>query len=167
MDMFISETLRLWPPAPGTDRVCVKDYSYDDGQVKFMVEKDTVLQIPIVGLHRDEKYWEDPKKFNPERFSDENKDNITPGAYFPFGVGPRNCIVGDARSHNQEIFDERFFDLQGSRFALMEIKAVIYYLLLNFKFEPNADSQIPVQLKKVMMVMTAEKGIHVALKLRN
>lgn len=48
----------------------------------------------------------------------------------------------------------------------MEAKAAIYYLLLNFKFEPNEDSQIPIQLKKSMMVMTSEKGIHVALKLR-
>lgn len=96
MDMFVSETLRYWPAAPGTDRVCVKDYHYKDGQHKFKVDKDTALSIPIVSLHRDEKYWEDATKFNPDRFSDENKDNITPGTYLPFGVGPRNCIVGDA-----------------------------------------------------------------------
>lgn len=93
MDMVISETLRLWPPAPSTDRLCVKDYYHDDGQCKFKVEKGTGLQIPIIGLHHDGKYWDDPKKFNPERFSDENKDNIVPGTYLPFGVGPRNCIV--------------------------------------------------------------------------
>ena len=57
-------------------------------------------------------------------------------------------------------------NFQGSRFALMEAKAVIYYLLLNFKFEPNENSQIPVQLKKSIIVMTSEKGIHVGLKLR-
>lgn len=96
MDMFISETLRYWPAAPGTDRVCVKDYYYDDGQYKFKVDKDTALSIPIVSLHHDEKYWDDPKKFNPERFSDENKDNVIPGTYCPFGLGPRNCIVCDA-----------------------------------------------------------------------
>lgn len=94
MDMVISETLRLWPPAPGTDRVCVKDYYHDDGQCKFKIEKETVLTIPIVALHHDEKYWNEPKKFIPERFSDDNKDKITPGAYLPFGLGPRNCIVG-------------------------------------------------------------------------
>lgn len=32
MDMVVSETLRLWPPAPFTDRFCVKDYQYDDGK---------------------------------------------------------------------------------------------------------------------------------------
>lgn len=93
MDMFISETLRLWPAAPGTDRTCVKDYSYDDGQYKFKVDKGTALSIPIVSLHHDAKYWNEPEKFNPDRFSDENKDNVVPGTYMPFGVGPRNCIV--------------------------------------------------------------------------
>lgn len=48
----------------------------------------------------------------------------------------------------------------------MEAKAVIYYLLLKFKFEPNIKSQIPIQLKKSITAMTSEKGIHLALKLR-
>lgn len=93
MDMVISETLRLWPPAPGTDRVCVKDYDYDDGQCKFKIEKGTVLTIPFVGLHLDEKYFHNPNKFDPDRFRDDNKDKIIPGTYLPFGFGPRNCIV--------------------------------------------------------------------------
>lgn len=93
LDMVVSETLRLWPPAPNTDRLCVKDYKHDDGQCKFTIEKGTVVMIPIVGLHLDEKYWDNPTKFNPERFSDDNKKNIIPGSYAPFGLGPRNCIV--------------------------------------------------------------------------
>lgn len=85
MDMVISETLRLWPPAVATDRVCVKDYNYDDGQCKFTIEKGTALNIPICSLHMDEKYWTNPTKFDPLRFSEENKDSITPGTYLPFG----------------------------------------------------------------------------------
>lgn len=93
MDSFISETLRYWPPLAGTDRECVKDYDYDDGQCTFTIKKGTYISIPIYGLHFDEKYWENPTKFDPDRFNDENKDKITPGTYMPFGVGPRNCIV--------------------------------------------------------------------------
>ena len=47
----------------------------------------------------------------------------------------------------------------GSRFALMEIKAVLYALLLNFNLEPNADTQIPLKLAKSIQVKT-EKGLH-------
>lgn len=95
LEMVTCETLRYWPPAPGLDRVCVKDYNYDDGQCKFKIEKGTSLLIPIRGLHFDEQYWENPEKFDPERFSDENKDMIVQGTYAPFGLGPRNCIVSN------------------------------------------------------------------------
>lgn len=48
----------------------------------------------------------------------------------------------------------------------MEAKAIMYYLLLKFNFEPNADSQIPIKLKKSPTVMVGEKGIHLAMKVR-
>lgn len=54
----------------------------------------------------------------------------------------------------------------GSRFALMEIKAVLYYLLLNFSFEPNEKTQIPVQLKKTAFSPLPENGVHLELKPR-
>lgn len=53
-----------------------------------------VFLIPIYGLHHDPKHFPDPEKFDPERFSEENKHNIAPNTYLPFGVGPRNCIGG-------------------------------------------------------------------------
>lgn len=146
LDACISETLRHWPPAAMTDRLCVKDYDYDDGQVKFKIEKGTYFFIPIYGFHHDEKYWTNPQVFDPERFSDENKQNINTGAYMPFGVGPRNCI--------------------GSRFALMEAKAVIFYLLLNFSFIPNDKTQIPLKLSKSPFSLTAENGVNIQFKLR-
>lgn len=93
IDMVVSETLRHWPPAPVTDRVCVKDYEYNDGDTKFTFEKGIAFWIPIYAFHHDEKYFPNPSKFQPERFSDENKDSILPGTYLPFGIGPRNCIV--------------------------------------------------------------------------
>lgn len=83
MDMCISETLRHWPPAAMTDRICVKDYDYDDGQVKFKFEKGTYFFISIYGFHHDERYWPNPQVFDPERFSDENKHNINSATYMP------------------------------------------------------------------------------------
>ncbi|KAG4075135.1 hypothetical protein HA402_006152 [Bradysia odoriphaga] len=145
MDACISEALRFWPPAAMTDRLCVKDYTYDDGLIDFKIEKGQFLFIPIYGLHHDERYWKNPDVFDPERFSDENKHTINTGAFIPFGLGPRNCI--------------------GSRFALMEAKAVIFYLLLNFKFESNIQTQIPLKLKKAPFLVS-EKGVNIQLKLR-
>jgi len=116
LDMVVSETLRKWPSGVGTDRVCSKPYKlkYDDKEIDIKI--GDIAWVNIAGLHYDSDIFPNPEKFDPERFNDENKNNITPYNYMPFGVGPRNCI--------------------GNRFVLMEIKAILYYLLSEFKFEP-------------------------------
>ena len=43
-------------------------------------------------IHHDPKIYENHDKFDPERFSDENKHKIKPSTFIPFGFGPRNCI---------------------------------------------------------------------------
>ncbi|XP_031624495.1 probable cytochrome P450 9f2 [Contarinia nasturtii] len=146
LDQVVSETLRKWPIAVIIDRICVKNYVYDDGdQLRFKIDKGSSVIYSLYSTHHDSKYYPDPEKFDPERFSEDNKHNIMPGTYVPFGVGPRNCI--------------------GSRFALMELKAILYYLLLNFSFEPNKDTQIPLKMKKGGFVNT-ENGVHLELKSR-
>lgn len=93
LDQVVSESLRKWPAAPVTDRACTKDYQCEFGEdKKFRFENGVSFWIPIYGLHHDPKYYPEPEKFDPERFSDENKHKIVPGTYMPFGVGPRNCI---------------------------------------------------------------------------
>lgn len=64
----------------------------DSNGNKVTVNKGDKIWIPAHSLHRDPKYFPEPDKFDPERFSDENKHNIQPYTYLPFGVGPRNCI---------------------------------------------------------------------------
>jgi len=146
LEMVVSETLRHWPAGPFTDRICTKDYEYDDGDTKFKFEKGITFWIPVYALHHDEKYFPNPSKFDPDRFSEENKINILPGTYIPFGTGPRNCI--------------------GSRYALLQIKSIIYHLLLHFKMELNGRSQIPMKVAKQPLAMSPEKGVHLKLSLR-
>lgn len=56
--------------------------------------------------------------------------------------------------------------VSGSRFALMEIKAILYNLMLKFSIEPNEKTVIPVKLAKSAFSMQAENGMHVQFKLR-
>lgn len=108
LDQVVCEAMRKWPPLVVVDRVCTKDYVLDDGEnLKFDVEKGSVFFIPIFGIHHDPNYYPDPEKFDPERFSDDNKENIAPGTFIAFGVGPRNCIgnniVTRTKSYNHFI----------------------------------------------------------------
>lgn len=90
LHQVISETLRLYPPAPILDRVSVEDYKIPGTDV--VLEKGTPVYISLTGLHRDPKYYRDPLSFNPDRYTDENKNEIPPSTYIPFGEGPRVCI---------------------------------------------------------------------------
>jgi cytochrome P450 family 6 len=84
------EVLRMHPASPVLDRICSKSVRFPEQQIQ--IEEGTSVMIPIYGLHYDPQYFPDPEKFDPERFSEENKSKIKPFTYLPFGEGPRNCI---------------------------------------------------------------------------
>lgn len=141
LDMVVSETLRKHPPFIQMDRSCAKDYNLDMGNGKtVLIKKGEVIVFPYYQLHHDAEYYPNPEKFDPYRFSDQNKDSIVSGTYLPFGMGPRTCI--------------------GSRFVLMEAKLLMFNLLLNFEikkcartpseltYEPNLSQRI---LQKVYL----------------
>lgn len=92
MDQVVSEVLRKWPPAVAIDRECNKDITFVVDGKNVEIKKGEAIWLPVSGFHRDPKYFKNPEKFDPERFSEENKDNIQPYTYFPFGAGPRYCI---------------------------------------------------------------------------
>lgn len=89
MDMVVSETLRKWPAAPVVDRLCTKPYTLEYDGKKLDIEVGRNFYIPIYALHHDPNNFENPSKFDPERFSDENKEKLSKAFYAPFGIGPR------------------------------------------------------------------------------
>ncbi|XP_077528049.1 cytochrome P450 3A41-like [Haemaphysalis longicornis] len=110
LDQVISETLRLYAPIVGfVTRSCDKDYMHNN----VTIPAGTSILVPVHHLGRDPDFWDEPDKFDPDRFGGDRKHSIDPMVYQPFGQGPRNCI--------------------GLRFAQMEIKLTMAKLLAKYR----------------------------------
>ena len=119
LDCVIKEAQRLNPPVAFVNRECHQDFNFN----AIHITKGTEVQIPIYALHHDPDAWEDPEKFDPERFRGHAKDTQHAFQFLPFGAGPRNCI--------------------GMRFALMEIKLALVKILMKYKFVRSPETQVP------------------------
>lgn len=84
------EILRRYPPANRLERRCVKEYKIPGSDV--IVPQDMIVSVSVQGIHMDPRIYPEPEKFDPERFTPENKAKRHPYSYLPFGMGPRNCI---------------------------------------------------------------------------
>ncbi|MED1783835.1 cytochrome P450 [Brevibacillus fortis] len=103
----IKESLRLYPPSWALTRETTEDVNIHG----VMYPQASDIYIPQYILHRDERYFEKPNQFLPERFL-PGSPAPSPYVYFPFGLGPRSCI--------------------GMNFAIMEISTVLSLLLSRF-----------------------------------
>ena len=58
----------------------------------MIIPAHTSIIIPVYGIHLDQKYYDNPEEFRPERFTEEEKAKRPNYTYLPFGDGPRVCI---------------------------------------------------------------------------
>ncbi|XP_060912815.1 cytochrome P450 3A40-like [Labrus mixtus] len=122
LDMVLNESMRLYPIANRLERMAKASVEVNG----MTIPKGTTVMIPVYTLHRDPTLWPEPDTFNPERFSKENKDNIDPYTFLPFGAGPRNCI--------------------GMRFALVMMKLAMVEILQDFSFVTCKETDVPLEL---------------------
>jgi cytochrome P450 len=87
-EMVLAESMRLYPPAWAMGRYARNDFQLGDF---FLPAKTTVLMSQFV-MHRDARFFPDPLRFDPERFTPEAKARRAKFTYFPFGAGVRQCI---------------------------------------------------------------------------
>ena len=80
-----AEAMRLYPPAFATARIAQEDDEFGGVHVK---KGESVIVSQWV-THRDSRWWDDPERFDPERFSAAAEAACPKFAYFPFGGGPR------------------------------------------------------------------------------
>ncbi len=87
-EMVLAESMRLYPPAWAMGRYARNDFRLG----KFFLPAKTTVLISQFITHRDERFFPDPLRFDPERFTPEAKARRTKFTYFPFGAGFRQCI---------------------------------------------------------------------------
>jgi cytochrome P450 len=85
----IEEAMRLYPPAPGLS-VRVAEAADEIGGRR--IERGALIVISPWVLHRHRRLWENPERFDPDRFLPERSQGRPRFAYLPFGGGPRVCI---------------------------------------------------------------------------
>ncbi|MFE0252267.1 cytochrome P450 [Streptomyces sp. NPDC059010] len=85
---LVHETLRLYPSAWLLPRHAAED----DTLAGYTVEAGTDILVCPYLTHRDPELWPDPEHFDPRRFLTPGGRPTHPGAYLPFGIGPRACL---------------------------------------------------------------------------
>lgn len=83
-----AESLRLFPPAWVVGRMALHHY---EARGYTLEPGDIILMSPYV-VHRDPRWWPDPERFHPDRWSPEERLERPKFSYFPFGGGARVCI---------------------------------------------------------------------------
>jgi cytochrome P450 len=135
----MNEVLRLYPPAYIMARETIEPCQL--GGYEF-APGTTILFSQWVS-HRDPRFFDDPDAFRPERWLDGLEDRLPPGAYYPFGAGPRRCI--------------------GEGFALLEAATVISTLARRFSFRLLPGYPV---IPEPLVTLRQRNGIHMQLHAR-
>ncbi|PKY47651.1 cytochrome P450 [Rhizophagus irregularis] len=114
LTQVVKESLRVYAPASFVARLLKSETILPamDESKDLRLKANTTILYPIPLYHEDPKFFTQPEKFDPTRFSPDKIKNIEPNTYCPFGFGSRICPA--------------------ERYALMDIKMVICLILQKF-----------------------------------
>jgi len=110
VEQVVTESMRLYPPAWIIGRRAIEDYP----AAGYVVPARSLVLVSPYVMHRDVRFFAEPDRFLPGRWTPELKASLPPFAYFPFGGGARRCI--------------------GESFAWMELLLVISTLAQRWRF---------------------------------
>jgi cytochrome P450 len=117
-EMILSEALRLYPPAWAIGRMATGPFEL--GGVQIPAKSICILSPYLV--QRDPRWFPDPERFDPERWTPETRESRPKFSYFPFGGGARVCI--------------------GERFAWMEGVIVMAAIAQKWRFRLAPDQHV-------------------------
>lgn len=116
------ETLRRYPPLPVIPRTSTAEFEF--GGYRFPA--NTMVVVSPIFTHHMEEWWEDPYRFDPERFSPaRNEDERHTHSWIPFGGGPHMCL--------------------GKKFAETQVRLIMHKLALRYRWSVEPGYEMPVQ----------------------
>ena len=133
----IRETMRLYPPAYVVGRRPLEDITIGG---HFIPAGTNVLMSQWI-VHRDERWYDRPAEFDPDRWAEGLAARLPKYAYFPFGGGPRVCI--------------------GNTFAMLEATLVLAQIAQRFDLELLTEAPV-----KLLPVITLRPGQPIEMRLR-
>ncbi|KAE8748056.1 Cytochrome P450 CYP4 [Frankliniella occidentalis] len=145
LERVLKETLRMYPVLPAMARDVTEDAQLTDGVVPAGA---SIAMVPIV-THRDPALWEEPTRFDPDRFLPERCTGRHPYSYLPFSAGPRNCV--------------------GQKYALLQMKAVMSTIVRRFEVLPGKGCGTMAELEKnldVITFLTVSGGFNIRMRPR-
>lgn len=148
IDAVFNESLRRHPQIETLDRLCRKPFEIPPalpGLNQVTLKPGDRIQVPVPGLHLDEKYFKNPEKFDPDRYLNK-KLVLNQAENFGFGIGPRACI--------------------GNRFATLETKILFFHVLAKFTLVPSKKTGSNFNYKKQSFSMVPEGGYWINVKHR-
>lgn len=86
--MVLEESMRVYPPVPRLVRTALSNYQVGS----YTMPAGTLVVVSQYLMHRDSRYYPEPLRFDPERWTSEARATRPAYSYFPFGGGPRRCI---------------------------------------------------------------------------
>ncbi|HEX5708983.1 MAG TPA: cytochrome P450 [Pyrinomonadaceae bacterium] len=138
-EMVLAEVMRLYPPAWAVGRLAVEEHE----ACGYLIPRGSLVLLSQYAMHRDARYFPDPERFDPERWTPEAKQARPQFSYFPFGGGPRRCI--------------------GEGFAWMEATLVLAALARRWRMRLVAGH--PVELRP-MITLRPKHGMRMTLERR-
>jgi cytochrome P450 len=124
----IQEVLRLYPPSPAQPR----DARVDQALGELRVQPGTYLLLFPYATHRHPEFWEEPERFDPDRFLPSREQARHPFAYYPFGGGQRICL--------------------GNSFAMLEALILTALLARRFSARLVAGHQPRIEMAGTLMI---------------
>ena len=109
VEKVVTEAMRLYPPAWAIGRRAIEPYPIGG----YLAPARTIVLMSQWVMHRDARFFPEPERFNPDRWTPDFKASLPKFAYFPFGGGPRQCI--------------------GESFAWMELVLVVAVMAQHWK----------------------------------